>query len=202
MKTPGHRIPLLAAAAALWPQGAFAHAFQTGSAYPQFIEGTAASIGSPVILLSLIPIGILASAWRENGMTVIWPALLVGLLAGIFLAVFATPAIAIAGLAVGTLAGGLGALALAYPPVLIVAFGGAGGVLSSMISLEGHQLGELPLAVYTGILFGALLCCVIPAGLVHLLLSKFPQTWMRIGVRILSSWSAAIATLLLAFQFR
>jgi len=202
MRHPAHRIPLLAAAAILWPLDAFAHAFQTGSAYPQFIEGTAASIGSPVILLSLIPIGILASAWRENGMTVIWPALLAGLLAGIFLAVFATPAIAIAGLAVGTVAGGLGALALAYPPALIVAFGGAGGVLSSMISLEGHELGELPVAIYAGILFGALLCCVLPAGLVHLMLTKYPQPWMRIGVRVLSSWSAAIATLLLAFQLR
>lgn len=202
MKYPAHRLPFAVAAVLLWPLRAFAHAFQTGSAYPQFIEGTAASIGSPVILLSLIPIGILASAWRKNGMTVIWPALLIGLLAGIFLATFATPAIAIAGLAVGTLAGGLGALALAYPPALIVAFGGLGGVLSSMISLEGHKLGELPIAIHAGILFGAMLCCVIPAGLVHLLRAKFPQPWMRIGLRVLSSWSAAIATLLLAFQLR
>jgi len=202
MKRLSYSLPLVAGAITLWPLGAHAHAFKTGSAYPQFIEGTAASIGSPVILLTLIPIGILASAWRENGMVVMWPALIVGLFAGIPLAIFASPSISIAALSLGTASGVLAALALAYPPAVVVVLGGLGGVLSTMVSLEGHELGELPIPIYAGILFGAMLSAVFPAGIVHLLLQKFPQPWMRIGMRVVGSWSAAIAAMLLAFQFR
>ena len=202
MKCLSRYLPITIGVATLWPSGAFAHAFKTGSAYPQFIEGTAASIGSPVILLTLIPVGILASAWRENGMLLMWPALMVGMLVGIPLATLASPSIAIAALVIGTLAGALTALALAYPHMLVVAFGGLGGILSSMVSLEGHALGELPIPIYAGILFGAMLCAVIPAGLVQLLVQKFTQSWVRIGVRVLGSWSAAIAAMLLAFQLR
>jgi hypothetical protein len=190
-----------AALLALQPVAAQAHAFTAGAdLYRQFVEGSTVPLVTAPILMLLLPLGLLAGLWRQNGMVLIWPGFALGLLAGIPAAPLASPGIALAASGVGIVLAVLAALAV--PLTLWPARGLAtlAGLTASMVSLEGHGWGELPVLIHLGILFGAHLVVMVPAALVASSLDHWnDRPWLRIGWRILASWSAAISVLLLAF---
>jgi len=190
------------AAAILWPLQSQAHNFATGTAYPEMVEGAGASLNSPEILLTLIPIGLLASLWDDEGMLKIWPGLLIGMIVGIPLAPLVGGWIIAVSLAVGAICALMAVSGANYPKSLVVGIATALGALSSMVSFEGHTFGEFPLPIYIGILFGANLIVVIAAGIAKALLMKLPYFWTRIGLRVASSWVTAIGLMLLAFEMK
>lgn len=193
---------LTAAALTLAPVAAEAHNFAKGTFFPQVIEGIGASINSPVALMTLIPVGLLASIWQTEGMLRIWPGLLAGLVAGIFLAIFANPALAILALAAGVVCALLAVIARPWPPAVPIGAAFIAGALTDMVTLEGHGFGELPLGIYAGIVIGANAIAVIAAGIAKVLLEKFPYFWVRLAFRIVVSWTAAITLMYLTFQVK
>lgn len=190
-----------ALAAAALPAPAFAHSFEAGAGlYDQFVEGTAVPLSDPALLLCLLPLGLLAGLWRADGMVAIWPALLTGQVAGVLLAPFVAPWIATVAVALGAASAVLAALKPGLPRAVPTALALATGLVASMLSFEGHGLGELPVMIHAGLLFGAVLAVAIPAGLVSATTERWPADWLRIGWRVVSSWSGAVALMFLAFQ--
>ena len=185
----------------LWPWAAMAHAFGAGSgAYDLFLAGAAVPLSTPAVLFCLVPLGLFVSLWREDGMVRIWPGFLAGLIGGAFIAPFVGPGISIAALMFGIVCALAGAISPNIPEPVAIGFGALGGVLSALVSLEGHGLLELPLLIYAGIVFGSILAVVMSAGLVSATLQQWPHQWLRIGWRILISWSGALGILLVAFE--
>lgn len=189
---------------ALHPGAAGAHAFEAGAdTYARFVEGAAVPLSAPAVALCLVPLGLLLGLWRDDGLPAVWPALLLGLGAGIGLAPLADPWVPLAALAAGALCAAAAALAVLprrRAVMAAVAFGV--GLLATTAGLEGHARGEVPPATLAGILFGANLAVAIPAATVSASTERWRQVWVRIGWRIMSSWSGAIAVLYLAFELR
>lgn len=195
------RITLASAAAGFWPLLAEAHNFKTGTAYPQIVEGAGATLNDPVALLTLIPIGLMCVLWRqEDGLPRIWLALLAGMIVGVFAAPFGSPAIAVPSLALGLLCAGLAILMWNYPQPLVWGLAFLSGLLAIMSTLEGHVLAELPIPIIIGILIGANIAVVVAAGIVKIVLDRVHYSWNRLAMRILSSWTAAVTVMLLAFH--
>lgn len=201
MKNPS-RLALLALACALLPVAAEAHNFAQGTFIPQLTQGIGASINSPSGLLTLAPLGIMASSWHLDGILRLMPALVVGLVAGIFLALFASPAFAVPSLCVGIVCALLAVIAKPWPMPLLAGMAALAGALVNMVTLEGHGLGELPLGIYLGIIIGAAAIAMIAAGVVRIALEKVPAFWMKIAVRVAASWAAAIALMYMTFQLK
>lgn len=196
------RLGLLAPTLALLPMAAEAHNFAQGTFFPVMTEGIGASLNSPSGLLTLIPVGIMASQWRPDGILRLAPGLIAGLIAGIFLALFATPAVAIPSLVVGIACALLAVVGRPWPLPVPMAMATLAGALTTMVTLEGHGFGELPLAIYLGIVIGALAIAMIAAAVVRVALEKVPAFWMQIAVRIVASWTAAITLMYMTFQLR
>jgi len=73
--------------------------------------------------------------------------------------------------------------------------------LVAMLSvLEGHAFMTLPVSIYIGLFLGATAAFVLAAAVARIMIEKLPTVIARIAARILSSWTAAIALMLLAFQ--
>ncbi len=187
---------------ALVPVAAEAHAFKTGSAYPQFVEGVGVTISCPPLLLTLIPLGILVGLRQLDGMVRVWPALIVGMLAGQFLAPLVGPVIIAVALALGVLCAILAAVNARYPNAPMRVLSASAGVMAAMVMLEGHAFGELPIAVYLGLFAGANLVVGMVAGLARLGLERYQKPFVRLGAFVAASWVGAIAILLLALTLR
>lgn len=196
------KISLLALSVAALPGIAEAHNFKTGTAIPQAIDAIGAALNDPVLLLTLIPLGLMASIWRTEGLLVVWLPAAIGLLLGIPLAVVATPWFAVPSLLMGVCCAGLAVLARDYNPTLLKAVAFVTGLFAMLSVLEGHGFFELPIAIYAGLLIGANAAFVIAAAIARAMLEKLPNVIARIAPRILSSWTAAIALMLLAFQMQ
>lgn len=196
------RLGLLAPAFALLPMAAEAHNFAKGTIFPQVIEGIGASLNSPSGLLTLIPLGIMASVWQTEGILRLMPPLAAGLVAGIFLALFGSPAYVVPSLCVGIICALLAVIARPWPFAPLAALAAAAGVLVNMVTLEGHGFGELQFGIYVGIVLGAAVIPLIAAAVTRGALQKVPAFWMQIAVRVIASWSAAIALMYMTFQFK
>ncbi len=195
--------PLAVLILALLPDRGAAHAFQAGSdLYDQFIEGTAVALSSPPIILCLLPLGLLAGTWRRDGMLAVWPWLLAGQAAGIAVAAISPPSIGAAALALGAVTATLAALRPGPPVPAPQLFAGLTGLLSAAASFEGHGLFQLGAGIHAGLLFGANLAVAAMAGLAAATLERWPHAWLRIGWRVASSWLAAVALMVLAFELR
>ena len=158
---------------------------------------------APAVALCLVPLGLLLGSWRVDGLPAVWPALLLGLAAGIACGPLAAPWVPLVALVAGVLCAGATALALlprGRAPLAVATL--IVGLLAGMASLEGHAWGEVPVATLAGILFGANLAVALPAALVSASIERWDRAWTRIGWRIASSWSGAIAVLYLAFELR
>ena len=193
---------LVSLAAILLPGVAEAHNFKTGTALPQIIEAIGAALNDPVLLLTLVPLGLLASIWRTEGLLDIWVPAALGVLAGIPLATIATPWFAVPALLVGVSCAVLAVLARDYKPVLLKGLAFVAGLFGMLSVLEGHGFFELPLPIYIGLFIGANAAFVMAAAIARAVLANLPQVIARIAARILSSWTAAIALMLMAFQIQ
>ena len=192
----------LTLAAIVLPGMAQAHNFKTGTAFPQIIDATGAALNDPVLLLTLIPLGLMASIWQPEGLLKIWGPAAIGLLAGIPLAVIATPWFAVPALMIGIACAVLGILSRDYSPLLMKVMAGAAGLFAMRAVLEGHGFFQLPVAIYIGLFIGANAAFVVAAAIARAMVEKLPAVVARIAVRILASWTAAITLMLLAFQIQ
>ncbi len=188
---------------ALRPDPGAAHAFEGGSGiYDQFTQGVGVALTAPSIVLCLLPLGILVGGWRSDGMLAVWPWLLAGQAAGLFLAPLMPPETTAAALALGLVTGALAALKPDPPSPVPQGFAALTGLLATMSSFEGHALFELPLGVHAGLIFGANVAVAAPAALVASTLERWPRDWLSIGWRVAASWLAAICALVLAFAVK
>jgi hypothetical protein len=202
MIRPSMRGAALTGAAVLFPLGAQAHNFAKGTFFPLMIDGIGSALNDPITLLTLIPVGLLASLWQSEGMLKIWPALLVGTLVGVPMAALATPVIAIPALLTGAVCALMAVLSARYPALLVAGLAGLAGLLATMTTLEGHGFFTLSIGIYAGIIIGANMIVAASAAFVRAVLEGVKVAWARIGMRILSSWTAAVTLMLLAFQFK
>lgn len=192
----------LAALAILLPVGAHAHAFDTGAgAFAQVVEGAGVPLRDPALLLALLPLGLTLGIWRTDGLPRIWPALVAGLVAGAAAAPLAGIGIAFAAILTGLAVALLGVLARDWPVWLMAAAAAGVGLVAGMTALEGHAFGGLPVAIYAGVLGGALLVVAVPSGLVSFTRTEFPAWWITLGWRIAASWTGAVALMLAALRF-
>ncbi|MBN2907407.1 MAG: hypothetical protein JXJ18_11920 [Rhodobacteraceae bacterium] len=179
------------------PGMARAHAFSAGSeSYGAFLEGAAVPLNDPDILICLAATGIALGIWRARGLPQVWPGLIVGLVTGLVLAPLAPVWIGLAALGIGLLAAVAGMAALRWPHGVILALTTGAGALAGLASLQGHDWGELPLAIYLGVFFGAHLALVLPAGLIEASRQRIARDWVMIGWRVLAAWTGAVAMLL------
>jgi hypothetical protein len=190
------------AVVALWPGIGQAHAFKTGAAYPQFVEGAGAALGEPAVLLSMVALGLLAALWHSEGLVRLWPALLGGMLIGVVPAAVAGPSAVVAALAAGLVCAAIAALGARLPAGAVIPLAALTGLATSLAMLAGHGFAELPVPIYAGLLFGANLVLATSASSAKLLLDRWSHPAIRLGLRIASSWIGAIAILLIAFSFR
>lgn len=179
-----------------------AHAFDTGAdTYAQVLEGMGVPLSDPVILLALLPLGIALGIWRVDGVPQVWPALVAGLVAGAAAAPLAGLWIAFAAILAGLVAAVMGVAAFAWPFWVMAAVSAGVGLVAAMAALEGHALGSLPLSIYLGVILGALLVAVVPAGLVSFTREEVRRTWVTIGWRVVASWIGAVTMMLAALRF-
>jgi hypothetical protein len=92
--------------------------------------------------------------------------------------------------------GGLVALAQPLPPPLVHALAFAVGATLAFDSSPGGISVREANAAVAGTFFGALLLLLAMLGLVR----KVRREWLRVGVRILGSWIAASAILVLSLR--
>lgn len=186
--------------ALLLPGAAQAHNFKTGTAITQAMDAVGAALNDPVLLLTLIPLGVLASIWQIEGLLKLWGWAAVGLLAGVPLAAVATPWFIVLSLALGVVCAVLGVIARDYPTRTLQALAVVVGLVAMMTLLEGHGFLELSVAIYAGLLLASVAVIGIAAAVTRLVVEKLPGAVARIAGRILASWAAAIALMLLAFE--
>ncbi len=202
MSEENRLLAALSGAAILLPIAAQAHNFSKGTFVPSVIDGIGASLNDPFTLLTLVPVGLMASMWDKEGMLRIWPALIAGMVIAVPCAAFSFPGIAIPALLVGATCALLAIISGRYPPALVMGLAALAGFLAIMATLEGHGFFTLPISIYIGILIGANFVVAAAAGVVRFWFDKVAAPWARLPVRILSSWTAAVTLMYLAFQLR
>lgn len=193
---------LMAATLTLLPVAAEAHSFAKGTFFPLVVQGIGASLNEPVALLTLIPVGLLASLWQPEGMLRVWPWQIAGLILGVLVAIVASPVFAIPALIGGLVCGLLSVIDRPWPAFVPIGAAFVTGVLVNMVTLEGHALGELPVGIYVGIVVGASAITAISASIARVVVERFPYFWVRLGVRVVASWTVAMTLLYLTFQIR
>lgn len=196
----GRYLALAALAAAMLPGVAEAHNFKTGTAIPQAIDAIGAALNDPVLLLTLIPLGLLASIWRTEGLLDVWGPAAIGLIVAIPLSNFASPWFAVPSLLAGIACAVLAIISHDYQPALVKGLAFVTALVAMLSVLEGHAFMTLPVSIYIGLFLGATAAFVLAAAVARIMIEKLPTVIARIAARILSSWTAAIALMLLAFQ--
>lgn len=187
----------LALATLLLPEAAWAHGVIAGG--EGFYAGMLHPLAVPAHLLMLLGLGLLIgqSAWSSDGALIAFAAaLLVGLfVAGTHLAPPPPPP---ALLTVAALAGLLVAVSVSPPQAGGIALALATGAAIGLGSAPDVPLGRGWASTLAGTWLGAGLTLILIASA-----ARNPrQAWHRIGVRVLGSWTAASALLVLALVMR
>lgn len=178
-----------------------AHSFQAGSeSYAAFVEGAAVPVNDPNVLICLVATGLALGVWRARGLLAVWPGFIAGVVAGIALAPLASAGIGLGALGLGLAAAVAGVAAMRWPLALMFALSTGAGALAAMTCLQGHGWGALPVSLYAGVLFGAHLALVLPAGLVETSRRWGDRAWVGIGWRVAASWVGAVAMMLAALR--
>ncbi|WP_432690304.1 hypothetical protein [Pseudooceanicola sp. C21-150M6] len=177
-----------------------AHSFGAGTdTFQAFIDGSNAVLFSPVSLLPCLSLGLLLSLWTAEGMVKVWPILIAGHLAGFVLApkvgAWVIPTLVLAGAVTATFA----ALLPRHTRMETMVLAAGLALLTMLVSLEGHGWLELAAPIYIGIFCAASFGVAAGAGLARLALERLPLAWVRIGLRVVASWLAAIQMLMAAF---
>ena len=194
------RLPLAALAIIGLATPALAHSFlPEGGFYDRFIEGALVVLAYPATLLPLVAAGLLASLWHPDGLLRIWPVMIAGQAVGVGVAAlvgtWVLPVMMGAGVTVATLA----ALLPSHSALIVYVAAAITGLLALAVSLEGHGLFELPLAIHLGIFVAANVAVALGAGLPGATLEGNDKAWVRIAWRVAASWIAAVLVLYLAF---
>lgn len=189
-------------AALLAPGSAFAHAFSTGrDAYGNFLEGAGVALASPGLLLPVLALAVMLGLWQDEGLLKAWPHALVGSVAGLLLAPFVGPWVALATLGIGAVLAVITALVpLKRLSAAIPLLAGFAMLMTLAAALEGHDIEEIPNATRVGLLFGVHFALAAGAGLVRVTRERILHAATTIGWRIAASWLAAILVLYLAFS--
>jgi|TARA_Y100000815_G_scaffold271495_1_gene298183 hypothetical protein len=190
----------IAAALVLPATRADAHSFGAGTdTFEAFVEGFNAVLFSPFSLLPCLSLGLLLTLWHLEGMVKAWPYLIASHVVGFGIApavgTWVIPALVGAGCVTGAVAA-----VLPHPsrPVAL-ALNTTVGLLTMLVSLEGHQWFELSLPIYLGIFAAASFAVAAGAGVARLVIERVPHPWVRIAIRIAASWLAAMQMLMIAF---
>ncbi|MEO8529714.1 MAG: hypothetical protein ABI459_00685 [Deltaproteobacteria bacterium] len=190
----------LAAALAVFAGRAEAHAFTSGSnLYAQFTEGVGIVLTDPRLILPMVAVGITASLANVRGFARQWGFLVVGIVAGQLIAPAMPVWIMAVALGIGTLMALIG-IALWFPMLNFAAL--LVGVTAGAAALEGHSFGEASVLLRIGLVFAFSLVAAVPAGLASMALERFPSKVTVILLRIVLSWCAAIAIMLIAFSLK
>jgi hypothetical protein len=180
-----------------------AHSFLAeGGAYDMFVEGTTVIFKDVRLLLPIVALGLLISLWKADGLISAWPANIVGNVLGVPLAVLVNDTIILIYLLIGVLVALIAALAPKRNAFEIRGFALVLGTVSMLSALEGHEFFELPIAIYLGLIFGLNLVLAATANISGLILSTFRTKWVKIAIRAICSWTAAIGILIFAVNFQ
>jgi len=166
--------------------------------FSAFAGGLLNPLTVPAHVLTLVGIGLLIGT-QASGRLMPTLSFAIGTaigLAAIARAVGLTPALDVL-LVVSAVSGALVALAIAVPPILSAIVAAIAGLALGLDSPP--QI--VSLADATASLLGTGLSAVLAFVLVVLIAARLTHTWQCIGLRILGSWIAASATLVLALRF-
>ena len=167
--------------------------------FDAFAGGFLNPLTVPAHLVALLGLGLLIGGQRDRGALVPWLAFALGLdtgLAAIALGAGQTPAIDIL-LAATVVSGLLVALAIALPNALCAGLALVTGVALGLDSPPQ----AISLAGATTALIGTGLSACLTLALMVAGARACTRDWQRIGLRILGSWIAASAILVLALRF-
>ena len=175
-------------------QAAQAHDFIEGAG---FLNGFLHPLLVPSHALSLLAFGLMTGQQPSRiFLAALFPVALIGGILLIIYAVFPIDLVPLVLLASGACAGLLTALAQPLPriiPALILIAGGLALIIDSVPSVVSKLDTLLALA-------GTVLTATLTLGLAAWLASILTRDWQRIGVRIVGSWTAASALLVLALM--
>ncbi|MEJ0076963.1 MAG: hypothetical protein WDO17_16265 [Alphaproteobacteria bacterium] len=159
----------------------------------------AAQILLPANLLALVALGLLTGQGARETSRLMLASFAAGLLAGALLIALALrdPPAPIALLVLATIAGLIVACAQPIPVLIRHALSFAAG---AALALDAPpQAVTIPAAAAAQ--FGTGIAALAALGLVALVAMKAQHGWQRIGIRIVGSWIAASAILVLALRF-
>jgi hydrogenase/urease accessory protein HupE len=151
----------------------------------------------PAHVLALLGIGLLIGQQRER--LVLFAAFGAGLAAGLIALTlaFATTSAGNVLLAATTLSALLVVLGYPVPPLASVLLVAVAGIALGLDSPPA----AISLAVAVAMLIGTGICASLAVAIVAVGTSWLGRPWQQIGVRILGSWIAASAILVLALRF-
>jgi urease accessory protein len=162
-----------------------------------FLTGLLSPLTLPAHVIALLALSLLIGQQRARLVSA--AAFVLGLAAGLFAiarAVSETPALDIL-LVVTIVAGGLVALARPLPAIIPAAIAAVAGLALGLDSPPD----AITLAAATATLVGTGLSACLAVVLLAALASLLTRAWQRIGLRIVGSWIAASAMLVLALRF-
>lgn len=196
---------LVLAAALIAGAAAPAHAHDFGLGgdyYDAFVSGAGAITGDIGALLALGSIGFMISIWEVEGMPRVWPHLAIGAAIGLLASPLLPDEMPLLHLGTAMVCGLFAAAAFNLPRQVIGAICALAGLNSVLGTLGGHAFADVPLLAYLGVFFAVNTGVAMAAGLVTLARNCFPQGWMMISCRALSSWIVAIAMMVGAFTLK
>jgi hydrogenase/urease accessory protein HupE len=191
----GRHAPLVGALA-LWSLPALAHSPIKGIG--NFYNGALHPFVSPAHLIALLALGLWLGQRGLEGAKRALLALALALACGLL-------AHRIAGdpdtdrllLVLAASMGMAVAAAFAAPEIVVMAFAGLAGLAVGVAS--GPQ--DIDGAARWALLAGTLLGATLASGYVTAMVTLIKQAWLRIAVRVMGSWLAAAALLVLALSF-
>lgn len=166
-----------------------------------FLSGAAHPFIAPALLLSLTALGLLLGQRAQGRLNRVRTA---------FIAYATTLALGLALqawsgdvdtdrllLLCGALAAGAVALAWALPPAVNLGLAGLIGLATGLASAPSGVQGR----AYVAMLAGTVIASLVLPGWVVAIVSEIERAWLRIAVRVLGSWLAAAALLVLSLTF-
>ena len=132
-------------------------------------------------------------------MTRAWPLLIAGHVTGFVIAPFLGDRVIAALVAAGFATASLAALLPRHTRAEALAVSLVVGLLTMLVSLEGHAWLELTPPIYAGIFLAASFAVAAGAGIARIATDAVRHPWVRIALRVAASWLAAIQILILAF---
>ena len=191
----------LAAIAWAMPVTASAHDFLKSAAYESFVEGAGLAMGWPPSAILLCALALFASLSMRESMPSIWLHFIAGCIAGLAIAPWVPERPSGFVLLMAAVVATAAALRPESRLSALRALAAITGATACAALMAGHAHGEVPATAIAGVTLGANMLVAIVAGLVEAGMRHFRRPWLVIAFRAIASWVAAIAVLVLAFEF-